>query len=87
MPPYCRLCDVTQAKLIMQNQIIKCFKNNFATDLYNLLILVANNHSAKLNQLYENNYLYETNFYFYEISLNIQNGGAHSTNVKIFNCL
>ena len=24
---------------------------------------------------------------FYETSLNIQNGGAHSTNVKIFNCL
>ena len=37
MPPYCRLCDVTQHKLNMQNQIIKGFKNNFATDFYNLL--------------------------------------------------
>ena len=27
------------------------------------------------------------NFSFYDISLNIQNGGAHSTNVEIFNCL
>ena len=26
-------------------------------------------------------------FNFYETSLNIQNGGTHSTNVKIFNCL
>ena len=41
--------------------------------------------SSKLNQLYENNYLYETNFKFHETSLNIQNDGAHSTNVKIFN--
>ena len=32
MPPYCRFCDVTQPKLNMQNQIIKVFKNNFATD-------------------------------------------------------
>ena len=32
MPPYCRLCDVTQPKLNMQNQILKGFKNNIATD-------------------------------------------------------
>ena len=27
------------------------------------------------------------NFNFYETSLNIQSGGAHPTNDKIFNCL
>ena len=68
MPPYCGFCDVTQPKLNMQNQIIKGFKNNFATDFYNLLILVTKKQSfpPKINQLYENNYLYETNFNFYE---------------------
>ena len=54
---------------------------------YNLLILVTTIISTKINQLYENNYLYETNFNFYETSLDIQNGGAHTTNVEIFNCL
>ena len=43
---------------------------------------MTNNHFAQINQLYENNYLYETNFNFYETSLNIQNGSAHITNVK-----
>ena len=84
---YYRLCDVTQPKLNMQKQIIKGFKNNYATDFfYNLFILVASNNFPQ-NKLYENNYLYERNFNSYETSLNIQNGGAHSTNVKIFNCL
>ena len=54
---------------------------------YNLLILKTSSHFPLINQLYENNYLYETNFNFYETSLNIRNGGAHSTNVKIFNYL
>ena len=31
---YCRLCDITQPKLNMQNQIIKGFKNKFATDFF-----------------------------------------------------
>ena len=44
MPLYCRLCDITQPKLNMQNQIIKVFKNNFATEFYNLLILVTSHH-------------------------------------------
>ena len=44
MSPYCGLCEVTQPKLNMQNQIIKVFKNNFATDFYNLLILMTSNH-------------------------------------------
>ena len=87
MPPYCRLCDVTQPKLNMQNQIVKCFNNNFATNFYNLLILVTCSHFPKINHIYENNNLYETNFNFNEISLNIQNGGSHSTNVKVFNFL
>ena len=87
MSPYRRLCDVTQPKLNMQNQILKVFKNNFAIVFYNLLILVTSNHFPQNNQLYENSYLYETNFNFYETSLNIQNGGANSTNVKIFDCL
>ena len=30
----CRLCDIIQPKLNMQNQIIKVFKNNFATDSF-----------------------------------------------------
>ena len=41
----------------------------------------------KINQLNENSYLYETDFNFFETSLNIQNDSAHSTNFKIFNCL
>ena len=41
----------------------------------------------KIHQLYENNYRYESNFNFYETSLNIQNCSAHITSVKIFNCL
>ena len=88
MPPYCRLCDVTKPKLNMQNQILRVFKNNFATDFFiNLQILVTSNHFPQINQLFENNYLYETNFDFYETSLNIQNGGTHTTSGKILNCL
>ena len=36
MPPYLRLCDDTQAKLNMQNQIIKGFQDFFffATNCY-----------------------------------------------------
>ena len=32
MPPYLKLCDVTQPKLNLQNQIIKGFQEYFATD-------------------------------------------------------
>ena len=46
MPPYCRLCDV---KLNMQNQIIKVFKNNFATDF--LLSLNSSNKQSFLSKL------------------------------------
>ena len=84
MLPYCRLCDVTQPKLNMQNQIIEFLRIILLQMFYILLILDISNRLPKINQLYENNYFYETNFNFYEISLNIQNG---STNVKIFNCL
>ena len=42
MPPYCWLCDVTQPKLNMQNQISKVFMNNFATD-----VLISFNSSDK----------------------------------------
>ena len=87
MPPYYRLFDVTQPKLNTQTQIIKVFKNNYVTDFYHLLILVTSNYFPPKNQVFENNYRYETNFNFYKTSLNIQNGGAHSTIVEIFNCL
>ena len=86
MPPYLRLCDVTQPKLNMQNQITKGFKNNFATDFYGRLILVTSNHFLQINNIYENGNFYQISFDFFEISLNIQTGGAHSTYVKIFNC-
>ena len=32
--------------------------------------------SPKIGKLYENKYLFETNYDFYETSLNIQKGGA-----------
>ena len=31
MPPYLMICDVTQPKINMQNQIIKGFQEDFAT--------------------------------------------------------
>ena len=34
--------------------------------------------------MYEKNNLYKMNFKFFETSLNIQNGGAHSSNVNIY---
>ena len=40
----------------------------------------------KINQIYEKNNFYKMNFKIFETSLNIQNGGAHSTNVKILDC-
>ena len=43
MPPYLRLCDVTQPKLNMQNQIIKGFQECFAINFYRCLILVTSN--------------------------------------------
>ena len=75
----------------MQYQILKVFfTNNFDIDFF--IIFHSSDKQSfppKINQLYENNYLYhsETSFNFYETSLNIQNGGAYSTNVEIFNCL
>ena len=88
MPPYFRLSDVTQPKLNMQNQIIKGFKEEFCCRfLESFNSSDMQSFPPKINQLYENNYLYETNFNFYKTSLNIQNGGTYSTNVKIFNCL
>ena len=38
--------------------------------------------SLKKKQIYEKNNLYKMNFKIFETSLNIQNGGVHSTNVK-----
>ena len=72
MPPYLRLCDVTQPKLNMQNQIIKDFQEYFDADFYRYLILVTSNQFPQK--------------IFFETSLNIQNGGVHSTNVQIFSC-
>ena len=40
----------------------------------------------KINQIYEKNNLYKKIFKTFESSIYIQNGGVHSTNVKIFNC-
>ena len=88
MPPYCRLCDVTQPKLNIQKPNYKGFVRLILLQtFYNFFNSSDKQSFPKINQLYENNYLYEMNFNFYETSLNIQNGGAHSTNVKIFNCL
>ena len=39
MPPQLRLCDVTQPKLNMQNQVIKGFQEYFDADFYRCLIL------------------------------------------------
>ena len=36
--------------------------------------------SPKINQIYEKN-LYKMNFKIFETTLNIQNGGVHSTDV------
>ena len=45
MPPYCRLCDVTLPELNMQNQIIKGFKNNFATDFFFIIFNASDKQS------------------------------------------
>ena len=40
--------------------------------------------SPKIKQIYEKNNLYKIMLKFCETSVNIQNGGGHSTDVKIF---
>ena len=72
----------------MQNQIIKGFQEYFC---YRFLSMFKSSDiesiiSPKINQIYEKNNPYKMKFKNFETSFNIQNGGANSTNVKIFNC-
>ena len=66
--PYLRLCDVTQPKSNMQNQIIKGFQEILQQIFIDVLILPTSNNFPKINQIYEN-YLYKMNFNFFAATL------------------
>ena len=48
MDAYLRLCDITQPKLYMQKQIIKCFQEHFCFRFYRSLFIVTSYHFPKI---------------------------------------